>query len=114
VDDVERADYILDIDIRNYGIEAYCSGLSFEISLGLELVDRSRGEVIWRRSVHEEEPLTPELFGLGRALGNVVTTVVLSEVTEEQMADGFARLADRAAERAVRTLEDDYLATRYR
>ena len=114
VDDADLADYILDLDVREYGLEAYSSGLSFEISLRIELVDRAHGEVIWRRGVHEEQPLTPELFGLHRALGDVITTVALSELTEEEMTEGFARLADRAAERVVRILEDDYLAARYR
>ncbi len=113
VGDVESADYVLDVDVQEYGIEAYSSGLAFTMSVRLELVDRRMGAVIWRRRLSEEESLSPDMFGLTAPLGNVITTIMLSELTEEQMAEGFEHLVDSSAKRVVWKLEDDYLNSRY-
>ena len=102
------------IEIRGYGIQAYSSGLSFGIDLRIELVDRGDGDTVWRRRVSDTEKLTPELFGVSSAVGNVVTAVALSKLTEEEMVSGFGRLADGAAGHVIRRLEDDVLSARYR
>ena len=52
------------------------------------------------------EPVTQEMFGLSNTAGNVITAVALSELTEQDMVDGFSYLslymADKIAERIHR------------
>ena len=54
------------------------------------------------------------MFGLGSAAGDIVSAVVLSSLTVDQLEAGFRRLALESARRVTRILEDDFYRARYR
>jgi hypothetical protein len=116
VDRTDRADLLFDLEIREYGIDAQSNvaGLNFRINVQVELLDTRERSTVWRRRIRERTPISPSVFGLDDAAGNVLTAVALSMLTEEQMTKGFERLAEEAADHIVSKLHQDFLKARYR
>jgi hypothetical protein len=115
VEDRRSADLFLDIEIREYGISAGSSGghVALEIKVQARLVHVPTGELIWRRNINRDDEASPYMFGVGGSAGNVVTAAVLSEMTTEEMAQGFERLANSLAREIAREMEDDLYDARY-
>lgn len=116
VDRTDRADLLFDIEIREYGIDARSggAGLDFHINVQVELLDTREKATVWRRRIRENKPISPYVFGLDDTVGTVLTAVALSQLTEEQMAKGFERLAEDAAVHIVSKLHKVFLKVRYR
>ena len=104
-----EADYLLDLEIREYGIEAksWNSQALFTMELSVELRDAVDGGLIWRAHLSERSPIAPSLFSVGGAVGNMVTAVSLSELSEEDIGRGLMKLAARVATRSADLLERD-------
>jgi hypothetical protein len=104
-----RADVILELDIREYGISAksWTAAAEFRVSLLAVLRDGRDRREIWRARVEEKEPITPSVFGLGGAVGNVMSAVALSELSDEEIGRGMMRLGQRVAYRAADRLSED-------
>jgi hypothetical protein len=68
VHDTDRSDFLLDLFIHSYGIEArsWESRVSFQMDLEVLLVDNATGAEVWKTRVKEREPLT----AFGRGDGN--------------------------------------------
>jgi hypothetical protein len=113
---IDRADLLFDIEIREYGIDARSggAGLDFRMNVQVELLDTREKSTIWRRRISESTPISPSVFGLDDAVGNVLTAVALAQLSERQMAKGFERLAEEAADHIVSKLHKDFLKARYR
>jgi hypothetical protein len=109
-----HADYHLDLQIVDYALlaDSRRGSTFFAIDGRVRLIDAHNGRIVWTRRLREREVLDASVFGLPAAVGNVVTARALSRLTEEQMAQGMARLADVAADRIVRRLSEDYRKTR--
>jgi hypothetical protein len=116
IGDADRAEILFDIEIREYGIDIPAGqlGLNFTINIQVELRDREEDLLLWRRRIREVEPITPSVFGLDETVGNVVTAVILSRLSEQEMAQGLERLAEDAGGRIVSRLHRDFVDARYR
>jgi hypothetical protein len=116
VDHQSDADFLLDLQIDSYGLHAGSAGgsVSLRMNLTARLHSLRDGELIWRRDLRMDRPMSPALFGGHSIVGNVVTAAVLANLTTEEMAEGFRRLAEDSATWVGRTLEDDFLAARRR
>ncbi len=114
VNDRIDADYLLDLEIQSYGLHAGGGGgsVSLRMNMTARLHSMRDGELIWRRDLRIDKPMSPVLFGGSSIVGNVVSAAVLANLTSEQMADGFRALAEDTASWVGRTLEDDFLAAR--
>jgi ABC-type uncharacterized transport system auxiliary subunit len=110
------ADYVLELDIHDWGIDARTAWdpVSMRIRVSASLYRAFTDELVWRRDVTVSQAASPEMFGLGSIVGNMVTTQVLSELTEDELATGFRGLAVEAARKVARSLEKDLDAVRYR
>jgi hypothetical protein len=108
------ADFHLDLQIVDYALVADSRRGStfFAIDGRVRLMDARTGRALWTRRLREREVLDASVFGLPAAVGNVITARALSRLSEEEMAEGLARLADVAADRIVRRLNEDYRDTR--
>jgi hypothetical protein len=97
----EDADYLLELEIQEYGIEArsWSSEAQFRIDLRVTLRDGYEGREIWSTRVHESAAITPAIFGLPGAAGNVMSAITLSELSEEDIGRGLMRLAEGVAVR---------------
>ncbi len=116
VRDRRDADFLLDFDIREYGIRATSplGSVMLRVRLVAALYHTEGREIVWRREIEVNDPATPVMFGLGSIVGNVVTAEALAELSTPALEAGFERLADSAARSVARTLEDDLYAVRYR
>ncbi|RPH98507.1 MAG: hypothetical protein EHM72_12770 [Calditrichaeota bacterium] len=114
VNEIDAADFLLDIDFKKHGIDAqsWAGGVDFVIDAKVNLVDQKQGRRIWKRHIEEREPLSPALFGLGPSIGNVIDAVALSKLTVEEMATGLENLAHFTADRIAHKLYDDFIKSR--
>lgn len=114
VDSRREADLQLLIDVENYGIDAGGpgSGIEFQLSATAALFDVQTGDRKWRTHKSVSEPASPDVFGLPSVAGNVLSAVMLSELSEEQIAAGLERLARDAAWRIGADLENDIYRAR--
>jgi hypothetical protein len=110
-----EADYILELDIREWGIDARSAWdpVSLRIQVSARLYRSYSDEMIWRRELTVKQSASPEMFGVGHVVNNMVTTAVLSEMTRDELETGFRELAATAAARVARSLEKDLDASRH-
>jgi len=108
IHETSDADFLFMMNIKKYGIDAesWSASIRFKIDIKVRLIDNKRNMEIWKRTIRVREPVTQEMFGLSNIAGNVITAVALSELTEQDMVDGFSYLslymADKIAERIHR------------
>ncbi len=114
VDDENNSDFLFDFQIQNYGIDAksWSASVHFKIDVKVFLLDNENNTEIWHKRVRERMPISRELFGLPDAAGDIITAVALSNLTAEQMADGFEHLAQYTADRVARRLQSDLAKAR--
>ncbi len=109
VESVTDSNYIYDLEIRSYGLDAGSSSATvrIEIATTARVYATADRRLIWERNVSVRDPLTPELFGLHDVVDTVITTAVIAELTEEQLVEGFTESARRVAYKIAGKLEDD-------
>lgn len=114
--DRRDADYLLDLDIREYGLRATSplGSVALRIRLVAALYQRQERETVWRRDIEVVEAATPVMFGLGSIVGNIVTAEALAELSTSELRAGFERLADDAGRSVAHALEEDLYDIRYR
>ena len=106
---LQDADYVLSLDITDWGMEARSAGtaVSFRIRLAARLYDGMSRDVVWSRNVTVEQAASPTMFGFGPIVGNMVTATVLSNLTPDELAAGFTELARETARKVARVLSRD-------
>ena len=114
VEDRSRAEFQLLINVESYGIDASGpgAGLEFEMSAEARLVDLRGGDRVWRTRESVSREASPSMFGIPGSAGNVLSAVMLSELTEEEIARGLDRLARDAAWEIGEKLERDIYRAR--
>ncbi len=110
VQSVRDADYIFDLEIRKYGLDAPSHGTAVKIEIETTARIYATGDrrLIWERRVSVSEPLSAEVFGLHNVIDTVITTAVIANLTEEQLVTGFDEAARRVAYKIANKLEDDF------
>lgn len=110
-----QADYLLDIEVRQYGIRADSprGAVRLYMRMTARLYHNRSGELVWRRNASFEEHASPRMFGFGHIIGNVVTASALSELSTQAIADGFEQLALQSSRTLARKLERDLYRARY-
>lgn len=108
VNDPRQADYLLDVQVRRYGIEAkdFQSQTYFKLVAEVQLLDAATGRRIWKTKVRETEPLTPFLVA-GRTVQNVVTAEAFSRLTVEELTELLEGMSDYTADHVTRRLRND-------
>ena len=113
--DPDRSDFLFDMYVNSYGIDAesWDSRVYFEMDLEVYLIDNNTGLEIWKTRVKEKQPMSGLAFGTTSvAAGNVITAIGLSQLSVEEMVEGFQYLADDTADRVARKLRRDYAKSR--
>lgn len=108
------ASFILDLRVYDYSLvaDSFEGTTFFALEGEVLLIDPLSGRELWKRRIREREVLDGSLFGLPAAAGNVVTARALSQLSEEEMAQGLERLADYVASRITDRLRRDYYRSR--
>jgi len=111
-----EADYILELDIKEWGIDAHAAWdpVTLRIQLTARLYRSFTDELVWRRNVTVTQAARGEMFGLGAIVGDMVTTQVLSELTRDELESGFRALAVQASRTVARSLEKDLDEARHK
>jgi hypothetical protein len=109
VDDARDADFVLDLEIEHYGIDApsWGSAVALEINVTARLYERRSRDLVWRRHISVAQRASPDVFGLPSAAETIFTAAMLASLSTEEMATGFAYLAHYAAKAVGNTLERD-------
>lgn len=105
------ADFLFMMKITKYGIEAdsWNASVRFKIDVKIRLIDNIKNREVWKKSIHERMPISGSIFGLGDAVGNVMTASALSNLTEEGMVTGFSHLAEYTADRIAEKIQEDFI-----
>jgi hypothetical protein len=113
--DYEGCDFLFDMYIDSYGIDAesWESMVYFQIDLNVYLLDNRTGQEIWKTHLKRRQPLSRAIFSTGfSAADDVISAITMSQLTVEEMVTGFQYLADEAADLVVRKLRKDYAKSR--
>ena len=110
IEDTDDSDYLFDIVMRHYGIDAksWTASVYFKMNVKITLLDNRKGTEVWRRCFDERFPISREVFGLPDAAGNIITTVSLSQLTAAQIAQGLENLAVHTSDRIIHKLQRDF------
>ena len=109
IDDVNAADYVLEIDVQRFGINA-SRGSSATLFVEGEaiLIDGRTGREIWNQEVEAWDQLTPTVRGPGSvAAGGVLTAAALTQITVADYERILMQLADYTADVMTDELRDD-------
>ncbi len=111
VEETQSADFLMMMKIKKYGIEAqsWDASVEFIIDLNVKLIDNIKHIEVWEKTIHEKTMITGSIFGLGETFGNVLTASALSDLSEEEMINGFTHLADYTADRVAEKMEEDFI-----
>ncbi|MGE0440564.1 MAG: hypothetical protein AB7L66_06420 [Gemmatimonadales bacterium] len=101
IEDPDRADLILEVEIRDYGIDAdsWNAAAHFFVDAEVWLLDAADRRRIWRTRVRSRDPITPAIFGPRSAVRNVVTAAALSSLSVEDIARALEQLSYYSADR---------------
>lgn len=109
-----EADFVLDLQVRDYGLVADSfEGDTFFVLLGEAVfLDARTGAELWRTDLEEREVVDNTVFRLPAIAGNLVTGRALASLSAQEMAVALQRLGDVAAERISERLVRDYQRSR--
>jgi len=109
VGDMRDADFVLDLEIERYGIDApsWGSAVALKINVTARLYDRRSRDLVWRRHISVAQRASPDVFGLPSAAETIFTAAMLASLSTEEMTTGFAYLAHYAARYVGDSLERD-------
>lgn len=103
VPDQTSADFILEVQVRDYGIDAtdWQAATHLFVDAQVLLLDGTDGSEIWESHVRERDPVMPQIFGGGRAhiARDIVTAAVLADMSEQEIGRALEAIADYAADR---------------
>ena len=111
---IGEADYLLDVNIREYGIDAksWDANAFFKIKAHAQLVDRRAGRLVWETRFEEREPISPAILGPHPAIRNVLSANALASLSVDELAAALEQMADYAADRITRRLQHDLYESR--
>jgi hypothetical protein len=109
VDDTRDADFVLNLEIEEYGINApgWNAAVSLDLNVTARLYERRSRDLVWRRHISVAQRASPEVFGLPSAAKTIFTAAMLAALSTEEMTRGFANIAHYAARVVGDTLERD-------
>jgi len=107
---MEDADFLLEIYVYEYGIEAsnWDATAYFFIDAEATLLDQRGALEVWRAGVQARDPVGPEIYGEG-VVRDVVTAAAILDLSEDDMVRALERLAGFAATHITEQLRADLL-----
>lgn len=108
VEDEMDADFIVEVVLRKYGIDAkdWNAAAHFFVDAEVFLIDGADGTQIWKSHVRERDPIMPAVFGPGTVIRDAVTAISLASLSVEEIEYALERLADFSADRITARLRD--------
>ena len=108
IDDPNAADYVLEIDVMRFGINASGGNATLFVEGEAVLIDGRTGREIWNQEVDAWDQLTPTISGPGSsAAGGVLTAAALTSITVADYERILQQLADYTADVMTDELRED-------
>ena len=110
MDDPNAADFLLEIDIEWFGIDASGGDATLFVEGEAILLDARSGREIWSEEVRAWDQLTPRIGGPYEgvpAAGTILTAAALTRITVEEYEGILEQLADYAADVMTDELRED-------
>jgi hypothetical protein len=90
----EVADFVLEIQMRNFGIDASGASAAYlYTNAEAVLLERRTGREIWSAKVHGTDRLTPAVYGANRVPGTIITAGTLTTVSVADFQAALDQLA---------------------
>jgi hypothetical protein len=90
----EPADYVLEIQMRKFGIDASGASAAYlYTNAEAVLLERRTGREIWSAKVRGTDRLTPSVYGANRVPGTIITAGTLSTVSVADFQSALDQLA---------------------
>lgn len=107
---LETADFVLDLHISRYGLQArsWDVAVDFILEGEIRLLETRTRRTIWHKEIHQHEPISASILGFDPVAGDVFTAAVLAGLSVEEMTRALERLTDHAAYRLAEALRHDY------
>jgi outer membrane protein assembly factor BamB len=98
VTDAALADYILEVQMTRFGINARDENAAYLFTFAeTVLLDRRTGREIWNIKVHGRDRLTPFVSGSSVIPGSVVTAATLGSVSVANFQEALNQLAESSS-----------------
>lgn len=109
VDDERAADFLLEIDVQRFGIDASGGDATLFVEGEAILIEAASGREIWNREVSAWDQLTPTIGGVEGAVaaGGILTAAALTRITVEEFERVLQQLADYTADVMTEELRED-------
>jgi hypothetical protein len=110
VEDERAADFLLEIDVMRFGIDASGGGAATLFVEGEAiLIDAASGREIWSREVSAWDQITPSVGGIESvaAAGGILTAAALTRITVAEYERVLQQLGDYTADVMTEELRDD-------
>ncbi|MEM1271615.1 MAG: hypothetical protein AAGI08_16330, partial [Bacteroidota bacterium] len=110
VDDPRRADFVLDVQIQDYGIVADSWGAQtfFVVEGDVRLIETERRRTVWKERLDDRVIVDESFFAGSATLGNILTARTLNDLSVEDIEDGLNALAEFTASRVHAELREDF------
>lgn len=107
VDDPGRADYLLEVHMRAFGIDARPTTAAYLFTKAeAVLLDRRTGREIWRSTVNGSDRLTPHVQDTGDVPSSVITAATLGTVRVADFQVALEQLSTWASDLITNDLRD--------
>ena len=107
VTNVDDADYILEINMRRFGIDArYSSAAYLYTRAEAVLIDRKSGREIWSVDVHGSDRLTPYVIGTRDIPGSIITAATISTVSVADLEGALDQLVTSSSNAITNVLRN--------
>ncbi len=109
ITDLDAADYLLDVNVRDYGIDAegWDAAARFFVNADAVLLETATGVEIWSARVRENQILTPQVIGQGRTTRDVISAAALAILSVDELTRALERLSDYCADEITGRLRAD-------
>ena len=87
-----NADFLLEVRMHNYGLDASGSSASLYTNAEAVLLDRRTGREIWSVKVHGTDRLTPRVRGAGSVGGSIIAAGSLRSMSVEDFEQALDQL----------------------
>ena len=106
----DEADYILDLEIHDYGIgaDSWTTTVFFEISATVTLTDQNTKKSIWQEEVHDLVTVSKAILQAGMPQDKTQTPALLAEKSYEEIDDLLTALAKYGADQLTLPLREAY------
>ena len=107
VQSVNDADYVIEINMRRFGIDATSSHAAYlRTRAEAVLIDRRTGREIWSVDVHGNDRMTPFVIGVGAIPSSVFTAATIHNISVNEFQQALEQLVISSSNAITNTLRD--------